>query len=94
MRIPNNLSHQEKHRVGKLPKQQPSILIILKDKTAVDNMLSAEVEEELKWQRSRGTHFFDELVELIKSQADEQIRAEDEDEDEDEDRSQAAESKN
>lgn len=85
VRIPSDQSYQDRNRKGKLPTQQPRIPIVLRDKSGADYKLSAEVEEELEWQRCRGRRFFEELVELIKREADEQIRDEDENEDDNED---------
>ena len=42
--------------------------------------MSAEVEEELEWKWSGGSNFFEQLVEFIKSQEQEQIKREDEEE--------------
>ena len=85
MRIPSDQSYQDRNRKGKLPTQQPQIPIVLRDKSGADYKLSAEAEEELEWQRRRGSCFFKELVELIKGEADKRIRDEDEDEDRDKD---------
>lgn len=85
IRIPSDQSYQGRDRKGKLPAQQPRVPIVLRDKNAADYKLSAEVEEELEWQRCSGRHFFEELVELIKQQADEQIRDEDDNDDENDD---------
>lgn len=85
VRIPSDQSYQARNRKGKLPTQQPRIPILLRDKSGADYKLSAEVEEELEWQCRRERRFFEELVELIKREADEQIRDEDEDKDKDKD---------
>jgi len=55
--------------------------IVMRDRNADRQEVSAEVEEELECQRSGGNWFFEDLVELIKGQAKEQIRDEDEKED-------------
>jgi len=52
----------------------------MRDRNADRQEVSAEVEEELEWQRPGGNWFFEDLVELIKRQAKEQIRDEDEEE--------------
>jgi len=94
IRIPSDQSYQRRDRKGKLPAQQPRVPIVLRDKDAADSKLSAEVEEELEWQRCSGRHFFEELVELIKRQADEQIRDEDDENDDEDDDGTHAENSN
>jgi hypothetical protein len=63
--------------------RHPRVPIVLRDKEAGRNQLSVEIEKELELQESQGVRFFERLIELIRREANEQIREEDED-DEDE----------
>ncbi|RPA91947.1 hypothetical protein L873DRAFT_1848045 [Choiromyces venosus 120613-1] len=63
--------------------QQPQVLIVLKDRTTVRSGLSAKVEEELELQQSGSTQFFEDLITLIKQEADRQIHEENDEEEED-----------
>ncbi|KAG0124389.1 hypothetical protein HOY82DRAFT_617744 [Tuber indicum] len=56
--------------------RRPRIPVVMRDKKADRCGVSAEIEEELEWQRFGGSHFFEDLVRLIKRQAKEQIRRE------------------
>ena len=58
----------------------PRVLIVMRDKDAERQEVSAVVEEELEWQRSGRSRFFEDLVKLIKKQAKEQMKDEDEEE--------------
>jgi hypothetical protein len=60
--------------------RHPRVPIVLRDKEAGGNQLSVEIEEELELQESQGNRFFERLIELIRKEADEQMRREDEDE--------------
>ena len=76
MKIPRHRSAQispQRHR--------PHVPIVMRDTNAQRREMSSEVEEELEWQRSGGSRFFENLVELIKKQAKEQIKYENEEED-------------
>jgi len=66
-------------------KHRPRVPIVMNDRNAERREMSAEVEEELEWQRAGGSNFFERLVEFIKKQAQEQIKQEDEEEQDDED---------
>jgi len=59
----------------------PRVPIVLRDKEAGRNQLSVEIENELKLQESHGSRFFERLIELIRKEADQQMRDEDEDDD-------------
>jgi len=75
VRIPRDRSAQispQRHR--------PRVPIVMRDTNAQQREMSSEVEEELEWQRSGGSRFFENLVELIKKQAKEQIKYENEEE--------------
>ncbi|KAG0135427.1 hypothetical protein HOY82DRAFT_536723 [Tuber indicum] len=79
VRIPSDESY--KLRSGSsMKKQGPRVPIVLRDKGARRNELSAEVEEELELQQSTGNKFFDDMIELIKRQANEQMKEEQEEE--------------
>ena len=61
-------------------RHRPRVPIVMRDKDAERQEVSTEVEEELEWQRSGGSMFFEDLVKLIKKQAKEQMKDEDEEE--------------
>ena len=66
-------------------RHHPRVPIVMRDRNKARQEVSAEVEEELEWQRSGGNNFFERLVEFIKQQAQEQMRREDEEEEDSED---------
>ncbi|KAG0135514.1 hypothetical protein HOY82DRAFT_536688 [Tuber indicum] len=84
VRIPSDECYKSNTQ-STLRKHRPRVPIIMRDKNMSQKGLSAEVEEELELQKSGGNRFFEELVELIRKQAKEQMREEDEYEDEEED---------
>ncbi|KAG0128250.1 hypothetical protein HOY82DRAFT_612196 [Tuber indicum] len=84
VRIPSDESYKANTQ-STLRKHRPRVPIIMRDKNMTQKGLSAEVEEELELQKSGGNRFFEELVELIRKQAKEQMREEDEYEEEEED---------
>ena len=55
--------------------------IVLRDQEAGTNQLSVEVEEELELQETQGNNFFERLIELIREEAEEQMKREDEEDD-------------
>jgi hypothetical protein len=63
----------------------PCVPIIIKDKHAQTRKISAEVEEELEWQRTGGPRIFEDLIKYIKEQARAQMKEDDEEDDEEED---------
>jgi len=80
VRIPRDRSAQiSPHR------HRPRVPIVMRDRSADRREMSPEVEEELEWQQSGGNRFFEDLIELIKRQAKEQIKYEEEDEEDEED---------
>ena len=76
VRIPRDRSAQispQRHR--------PRVPVVMRDRDEAKREVSDEIEEELEWQRSGGNRFFENLVELIKRQAKEQMRYDNEAED-------------
>jgi len=61
-------------------KHRSRVPIVMRDRNADQREMSTEVEEDLEWQQSGGNRFFEDLIELIKRQAKEQIKYEEEDE--------------
>ncbi|KAG0134930.1 hypothetical protein HOY82DRAFT_601806 [Tuber indicum] len=84
VRIPSNESYKSNRDQNSGQTRRPKVPIVLRDKTMDKSGLSAEVEEELEWQESGGTGFFERLIDLIKQEAKEQIREEDREEGEEE----------
>ncbi|RPB01520.1 hypothetical protein L873DRAFT_1788206 [Choiromyces venosus 120613-1] len=83
VRIPSDRSYRCDDGKAKSGRQLPRVPIVLRDKEASRHEMSAEVEEELEWQQAGGKRFFEELIDLIKRQAHEQMQEEDEEEGED-----------
>ncbi|RPA90538.1 hypothetical protein L873DRAFT_433031 [Choiromyces venosus 120613-1] len=59
---------------------RPRVPIVLSHKEASRGQLSAEVEEELELQETQGGRFFERLIQLIREEADEQMKEEEDDE--------------
>ncbi|RPA89675.1 hypothetical protein L873DRAFT_616885 [Choiromyces venosus 120613-1] len=82
VRIPSDEGYKRQDVKQTSEERQPRVPIVLRDRTTVGSGLSAEVEEELELQQSGGTRFFEDLIALIKQEADRQIREENDEEEE------------
>ncbi|RPA91059.1 hypothetical protein L873DRAFT_1820083 [Choiromyces venosus 120613-1] len=79
VQIPSNKNYK-----GKVQETEcgcrPRVPIVLRDKEASRGQLSVEVEEELELQETQGGRFFEWLIQLIREEADEQMKEEEDDE--------------
>ena len=79
VQIPSNENYKDTVR-GDQNRLRPRVPIVLRDKEIKRRQLAAEVEEELKLQEKWGSRFFEQLIQLIRKEAEEQMREEEGDE--------------
>ncbi|RPA95357.1 hypothetical protein L873DRAFT_1813062 [Choiromyces venosus 120613-1] len=82
VQIPSDENYKGKVRETKRG-CRPRVPIVLRDKEVSRGQLSAEVEEELELQETQGGRFFERLIQLIREEADEQMKEEEDDESDD-----------